>query len=88
MFNLARILGSAGRDAEAAALLDTLDALRDPQYTPEGRLIRAMLLANQGRRAEAAATARAYLRDCPQSPSRPQVEALLRQWEGEDSGAP
>jgi Flp pilus assembly protein TadD len=82
LFNLARILGQAGRDAEAVAILDTLDAVRDPQYTPEGRLIRAMLVANSGHPAEAAAIAREYLRTNPDAPSRPQVEAMLREWEG------
>lgn len=86
LFNLARILGQAGRDAEAAAVLDTLDAVRDPQYTPEGRLIRAMLLASSGRRAEAAAIAREYLRANRDAPSRPQVEAMLRVWEGGEGG--
>jgi tetratricopeptide (TPR) repeat protein len=86
LLNLARILGQAGRDAEAAAVLDTLDAARDPQYTPEGRVIRAMLLANGGRTAEAAAIAREFLRAHPDAPSRPQVEEMLRGWEGEGVG--
>ena len=86
LFNLARILGQAGRDAEAAAVLDTLDAAQDPQYTPEGRVIRAMLLANRGRTEEAAAIVREYLIANPGAPSRPQVEAMLRGWEGAGSG--
>jgi tetratricopeptide (TPR) repeat protein len=81
LFNLARILGQAGRGAEAVAVLDTLDAARDSQYTPEGRVIRAMLLANSGRTAEAAAIVREYLIANPGAPSRPQVEAMLRGWE-------
>jgi tetratricopeptide (TPR) repeat protein len=81
LFNLARILGQAGRGAEAIAVLDTLDAARDPQYTPEGRIIRAMLLADSGRTAEAAAIVREYLIANPGAPSRPQVEAMLRGWE-------
>ncbi len=85
LLNLARILGQAGRGAEAAAVLDTLDAVRDPLYTPEGRVIRAMLLASSGRTAEAIAIVREYLRAHPDAPSRPQVEAMLRGWEGAGS---
>jgi tetratricopeptide (TPR) repeat protein len=78
LFNLARILGQAGRGADASAVLDTLDAVRDPQYTPQGRIIRATLLADAGRTAEAAAMVREYLREHPDAPERPQLEAMLR----------
>jgi Flp pilus assembly protein TadD len=86
LLNLARILGQAGRGAEAAAVLDTLDAVRDPLYTPEGRVIRAMLLASSGRTAEAISLVREYLRAHPDAPSRPQVEAMLRAWERGGAG--
>jgi tetratricopeptide (TPR) repeat protein len=86
LFNLARILGQAGRATEAAAVLDTLDAVQDPQYTAEGRLFRAMLLADGGRTSEAAAIARDFLRAHPDAPSRQEIEAMLRKWEAGSGG--
>jgi tetratricopeptide (TPR) repeat protein len=81
LYNLARILYHAGHTAEASAVLDTLDAVKDPTYTQEGSIIRAMLLEEAGRGADAMAIVRGYLRANPNARTRPQLEELLRAWE-------
>jgi tetratricopeptide (TPR) repeat protein len=83
LYNLARALCQAKLNAEASAVLDSLDAVRDPLYTAQGRIIRATVLANTGHTAEAAALVRVYLRDNPGASRRPQLEELLREWEKE-----
>ena len=81
LFNLARVLGEEHRKDETTATLRQLYALHDPQYSVDGRLIEAKLLAETGDLHGAAAVVRDYLGQRPDSPMRPQLEASLKAWE-------
>ncbi len=81
LFNLARVEGELGHRTETMELLARLYAMNDPQFSVDGRLIEARLLAQTGDRTAAAAVLRDYLRKRPESPMRSQLEASIREWE-------
>jgi tetratricopeptide (TPR) repeat protein len=88
LYNLARVLGELHRSAETDSLLRVLYRLRDSQYSIEGKLIEAKLLAETGEKGRAAKILREYIAVRPQSPMRPQLETSIRNWEQEGSNPP
>jgi tetratricopeptide (TPR) repeat protein len=88
LFNLARILAQAGREAEALAAADTLASMNDPEYSAQAALIRAPIVASRGDPAGAAALVRAFLAERPDHPMRAALESALRRWEAGPSETP
>ncbi len=82
LFTLARVLGEMERKDETKALLQRLYKVNDPQYSADGRIVEAHLRAGEGDTSGAVKNLREYLRLSPSGLMRPQVETLLRKWEG------